>query len=217
MYVGKLVESAEATELLHASEHPYTEALMSAVPIHNPRLRDSERRIRLKGEIADPANPPTGCYFHPRAATPRNPCAYRACAASARKRTFRRRAICRGTQFAVAQLLKLLLKPSERQSTLTGQSHSKRPTCGTAATTILSSAARMWPRIPPDAKGRRFRGNVASLAGSLQTCPEDKSRSIGSMKSGRFYTRTASKRSWQRPAPPSQPGVTGLSNSATLR
>jgi peptide/nickel transport system ATP-binding protein len=66
MYVGKLVESAESEALFQAPQHPYTEALLSAVPIHNPRLRDKERRIRLGGEIADPANPPTGCYFHPR-------------------------------------------------------------------------------------------------------------------------------------------------------
>lgn len=66
MYVGKLVESAESTALYTQPKHPYTEALLSAVPIHNPRLRDKERRIRLKGEVADPANPPTGCYFHPR-------------------------------------------------------------------------------------------------------------------------------------------------------
>jgi peptide/nickel transport system ATP-binding protein len=66
MYVGKLVESAEATSLYTHPKHPYTEALMSAVPIHNPRLRDKKRRIRLEGDIADPANPPSGCYFHPR-------------------------------------------------------------------------------------------------------------------------------------------------------
>jgi peptide/nickel transport system ATP-binding protein len=66
MYVGKLVESAEATELYTHPKHPYTEALMSAVPIPNPRLRDSRRRIRLEGDVADPSNPPSGCYFHPR-------------------------------------------------------------------------------------------------------------------------------------------------------
>jgi peptide/nickel transport system ATP-binding protein len=66
MYVGKLVESTEATQLYTQPKHPYTEALLSAVPIHNPRLRDKGRRIRLQGEIADPANPPGGCYFHPR-------------------------------------------------------------------------------------------------------------------------------------------------------
>lgn len=66
MYVGKLVESAEATALYTQPKHPYTEALLSAVPIHNPRQRDQGRRIRLQGEVADPANPPSGCYFHPR-------------------------------------------------------------------------------------------------------------------------------------------------------
>jgi len=66
MYVGKLVESAEATTLYTYPKHPYTEALLSAVPIHNPRLRDRTRRIRLEGDVADPANPPTGCCFHPR-------------------------------------------------------------------------------------------------------------------------------------------------------
>jgi peptide/nickel transport system ATP-binding protein len=66
MYVGKLVETSEATELYTRPLHPYTEALLSAVPIHNPRLRDRGRRIHLEGDVADPANPPSGCYFHPR-------------------------------------------------------------------------------------------------------------------------------------------------------
>ena len=66
MYVGKLVESAEATTLYTYPKHPYTEALMSSVPIHDPRQRNRERRIRLEGDVADPANPPSGCYFHPR-------------------------------------------------------------------------------------------------------------------------------------------------------
>jgi len=66
MYVGKLVESSEATALYTSPRHPYTEALMSAVPIHNPRQRDAQRRIRLEGDVADPSNPPSGCYFHPR-------------------------------------------------------------------------------------------------------------------------------------------------------
>jgi peptide/nickel transport system ATP-binding protein len=66
MYVGKLVESADAGVFYSFPKHPYTEALLSAVPIHNPRMRDKGRRIRLQGDVADPANPPTGCYFHPR-------------------------------------------------------------------------------------------------------------------------------------------------------
>ncbi len=66
MYVGKVVEVARVNALFGAPRHPYTEALMSAVPIQNPRLRDRRDRIRLEGEVADPSNPPTGCYFHPR-------------------------------------------------------------------------------------------------------------------------------------------------------
>ncbi|MBN1965710.1 MAG: ATP-binding cassette domain-containing protein, partial [Anaerolineae bacterium] len=66
MYVGKLVESAQANALYNDPQHPYTEALLSAVPIHNPLLRDKKLRIRLPGDVADPSNPPDGCYFHER-------------------------------------------------------------------------------------------------------------------------------------------------------
>ena len=66
MYVGKVVEIADATELFVNPRHPYTEALLSAVPITNPNARKNGTRIRLAGEIADPSDPPTGCYFHPR-------------------------------------------------------------------------------------------------------------------------------------------------------
>jgi peptide/nickel transport system ATP-binding protein len=64
MYVGRIVEMAPTKELFYAPRHPYTEALMSAVPKPDPRLRSE--RIVLQGEVADPANPPPGCYFHPR-------------------------------------------------------------------------------------------------------------------------------------------------------
>ena len=64
MYVGKVVELAETDKLYHSPLHPYTEALLSAVPKPDPLQRT--QRILLKGEIPDPANPPTGCYFHPR-------------------------------------------------------------------------------------------------------------------------------------------------------
>jgi len=64
MYVGKLVEVAETEELFMNPQHPYTEALMSAVPKPDPRVRS--KRIVLAGEVADPSNPPSGCYFHPR-------------------------------------------------------------------------------------------------------------------------------------------------------
>ena len=66
MYVGKIVEIAETDRLFKAPKHPYTEALLSAVPKPDPRLRS--QRIVLQGEVADPAQPPPGCYFHPRCA-----------------------------------------------------------------------------------------------------------------------------------------------------
>ena len=64
MYVGKLVEVAATPRLFGAPKHPYTEALLSAVPKPDPRLRSN--RIILEGDVADPARPPSGCYFHPR-------------------------------------------------------------------------------------------------------------------------------------------------------
>jgi peptide/nickel transport system ATP-binding protein len=64
MYVGKLVETAETEELFGNPKHPYTEALMSAVPRPDPRAE--KQRILLPGEVANPANTPSGCYFHPR-------------------------------------------------------------------------------------------------------------------------------------------------------
>jgi len=64
MYVGRMVELAKTEELYYAPKHPYTEALMAAVPKPDPRKRD--RPIKLPGEVASPANPPSGCYFHPR-------------------------------------------------------------------------------------------------------------------------------------------------------
>ncbi|MCU0906907.1 MAG: ATP-binding cassette domain-containing protein [Rhodobacteraceae bacterium] len=64
MYVGKLIELAETDSLFAAPRHPYTEALLSAVPRPDPTLPDTT--IILPGEIASPAAPPPGCYFHPR-------------------------------------------------------------------------------------------------------------------------------------------------------
>jgi peptide/nickel transport system ATP-binding protein len=64
MYVGKCVEMAATHELFSSPKHPYTEALMSAIPMPDPRPR--EKRVMLSGEVANPANPPSGCYFHPR-------------------------------------------------------------------------------------------------------------------------------------------------------
>jgi len=64
MYLGRIVERGEADEVLRAPRHPYTQALLSAIP--PPRLDGGGQRIRLDGEAPSPANPPPGCHFHPR-------------------------------------------------------------------------------------------------------------------------------------------------------
>jgi len=64
MYVGKIAELADTDALYFHPLHPYTEALLSSVPQPDPTHRS--RRIVLEGEVADPSNPPSGCYFHPR-------------------------------------------------------------------------------------------------------------------------------------------------------
>ena len=66
MYVGKIVELASTVELFASPKHPYTEALMAAIPRPDPTPR--AKHIVLAGEVANPANPPSGCYFHPRCA-----------------------------------------------------------------------------------------------------------------------------------------------------
>ncbi len=64
MYVGRIVEMAPTERIFGGPKHPYTEALLSSVPKPDPRLRT--KRIVLEGDVADPANPPAGCYFNPR-------------------------------------------------------------------------------------------------------------------------------------------------------
>ncbi|WBB61772.1 ABC transporter ATP-binding protein [Streptomyces sp. WMMC500] len=66
MYLGKIVEVAETDELYARPRHPYTEALLSAVPRPDPRLRGTGRRVRLSDDLPDPARPPAGCSFHTR-------------------------------------------------------------------------------------------------------------------------------------------------------
>ncbi len=76
MYVGKIIELAATEELYLNPKHPYTEALLSAVPKPDPRLE--EREIILSGEVANPADPPSGCLFHPRCQYAQDRCRHEA-------------------------------------------------------------------------------------------------------------------------------------------
>jgi peptide/nickel transport system ATP-binding protein len=64
MYLGRIVEQGSAQEVLHDPKHPYTQALLSAVPVIDPATQ--REVIRLTGDLPSPANPPAGCHFHPR-------------------------------------------------------------------------------------------------------------------------------------------------------
>lgn len=75
MYLGKMMELADADELYNNPLHPYTKALMTAIPIPDPDMEKEKRRIVLEGEVPNPINPPTGCPFRTRCAQASTKCA----------------------------------------------------------------------------------------------------------------------------------------------
>ena len=75
MYLGHLVEMAERNEIYRNPVHPYTRALLSAVPIPDPVLDAQRERVLLTGEVPSPLNPPSGCVFHPRCPVAEDQCA----------------------------------------------------------------------------------------------------------------------------------------------
>jgi len=66
MYLGKIVEIGRAVDVIEHPRHPYTRALVSAIPVPNPEIERTRQRIVLPGDPPSPINPPAGCAFHPR-------------------------------------------------------------------------------------------------------------------------------------------------------
>ena len=74
MYLGRLVEIADSDELYENPLHPYTKALLSAIPVADPELSAKSKRLMLKGELPSPMHVPSGCHFHTRCMYAREEC-----------------------------------------------------------------------------------------------------------------------------------------------
>lgn len=76
MYLGRIVEEGPTESVLNSPQHPYTKSLISAVPVPDPEIEKTRKRIILKGDPPSPMNPPTGCAFHPRCSEAQADCVY---------------------------------------------------------------------------------------------------------------------------------------------
>jgi oligopeptide transport system ATP-binding protein len=74
MYLGRIVELGPAAAVVEEPMHPYTRALVSAVPVPDPQVERTRRRIILEGDPPSPMNPPSGCAFHPRCSFAKEVC-----------------------------------------------------------------------------------------------------------------------------------------------
>lgn len=74
MYLGKIVEIGDCDEIFKDPKHPYTQALLTAVPIPDPEKEQARSHAYLGGEVPSPMNPPSGCVFHPRCSLAENSC-----------------------------------------------------------------------------------------------------------------------------------------------